>query len=64
MTNKCITADGYATALMVMGLDKSISFLESQHEIDAYLIYSDEEGHFREYFTPAMKSAIAEELGD
>lgn len=62
MTDKCITADGYATALMVMGLNKSIDFLKHQHEIDAYLVYSDTTGHFREFITPGMKSSVLEEL--
>ena len=62
MTDKCMTADGYATALMVMGLDKSIDFLKHQHEIDALLIYSDTTGRFREYVTPGMKSEVLEEI--
>ena len=62
MTDKCITADGYATALMVMGLNKSINFLEHQHEIEAYLVYNDTTGHFREYITPGMKSSVIKEI--
>lgn len=63
ITDRCITADAYATAFMVMGLEKSIEMLESGNEpLDAYLIYSDDEGNFRVYSTPGMKKHILDEL--
>ncbi len=34
-------ADAYATAFMVMGLNKTLEFLENHLEIDAFLIYDD-----------------------
>ncbi len=37
----CITADAYATALMVMGTEKSVAFLARYNEIEAFLIFSD-----------------------
>jgi thiamine biosynthesis lipoprotein len=63
ITDRCITADAYATAFMVMGLEKSIAILESGSEdMEAYLIYSDEEGKFRVYSTPGMKKYILDEV--
>jgi thiamine biosynthesis lipoprotein len=63
ISDKCITADAYATAFMVMGLDKSIEFLKSGVEdLDAYLIYNDNEGKFRVYSTPGMKKYILDEV--
>jgi thiamine biosynthesis lipoprotein len=63
ITDNCITADAYATAFMVMGLEKSIEFIKSGNEpLDAYLIYSDDEGNFRVYSTPGMKKHILDEL--
>ena len=41
-----MTADAYATYCMVIGLEASISFIESHPELEACLIY-DEEGVFR-----------------
>lgn len=35
-----ISADGYATAFMVMGLDESIQFVESRDDLEAHFIYS------------------------
>jgi thiamine biosynthesis lipoprotein len=42
-----ITADAYATACMVMGLDRSKQFLEKRKDLLGYLIYSDSAGNFR-----------------
>jgi len=62
LAEECITADAYATAFMVMGLEKSMEFLKGQNELEAYLIYSDEEGNFNVFATPGMKEHIVEEV--
>lgn len=62
LADECMTADAYATAFMVMGLDKSIEFLSSQTEMEAYLVYSDEEGNFRVFSTPGMQKHIVDEV--
>jgi thiamine biosynthesis lipoprotein len=54
----CITADAYATALMVMGLDQSIEFLKTHQFLDAFLIYADSLGRFQVYFTPELEKYI------
>ncbi|RLD35575.1 MAG: FAD:protein FMN transferase, partial [Bacteroidetes bacterium] len=38
----CLTADAYATACMVMGLEKSKVFISERDDLEAYLIYSSE----------------------
>lgn len=43
----CATADAYATAFMVMGLDKAKHILEQQKSLKAYLIYADEQGKLK-----------------
>lgn len=40
----CIEADAYATAFMVMGLQKSIQLVEKKKELEAYFIYTDSIG--------------------
>jgi thiamine biosynthesis lipoprotein len=45
---------------MVMGTDRSIRFLENNHFLDAYLIYSDERGNFKVFFTKGLKKYIVE----
>jgi len=42
MTKTCMLADAYATSFMVMGLNKVKIFLKNHPQIDAYLIYRDE----------------------
>lgn len=44
VANDCMTADAYATAFMVMGVEKSMEMAESNPEIEAMFIYSDEDG--------------------
>jgi thiamine biosynthesis lipoprotein len=56
----CMTADAYATAFMVMGTDRSIGFLNENRFLDAYLIYSDENGNFKVYCTKGLKRYIQE----
>ncbi len=54
----CITADAYATAFMVMGLEKTKLFLEKHAELMAYLIYSDEKGNYQIYQSEKLKGMI------
>ena len=61
LADECIVADAFATSFMVMGLEESIKYLENQDELEAYLIYSDEQGNFKVYTTPGMKGHIVEE---
>jgi len=51
----CMSADAFATAFMVMGLEKTKIFLEAHPQIDAYLIYSDEKGAFQSFATQNIK---------
>ncbi|MEX0320900.1 MAG: FAD:protein FMN transferase [Puniceicoccaceae bacterium] len=40
----CMTADAYATAFMVMGLEQSVALVDKRDELEALFIYSDENG--------------------
>ncbi len=51
----CMTADAYATAFMVMGLEKSLEFAESRPGIEAFFIYSDGSGGFKTLSTSGLK---------
>jgi FAD:protein FMN transferase len=55
----CSTADGWATAFMVMGLEKAIAKLKTLPELNALLIYSDDKGKLQTYITPGIKKNIA-----
>lgn len=60
IADDCMTADAYATALMVLGIKKSVVFLNEHNFLDAYLIFADHEGKFRVYATPGIKKFIDE----
>ncbi|MGV8947050.1 MAG: FAD:protein FMN transferase [Lutibacter sp.] len=45
----CADVDGYATALMEMGFEKSKVFLKNHAELKAFLIYVDEKGEMQTY---------------
>jgi len=55
---ECISSDANATGVLVMGLEKAKLFLASHPELQAYLIYSDENGNYQEYETSGVKSIL------
>ena len=54
----CMSADAYATSFMVMGLEEAEKFIQSHPDIDAYLIYADENGEYQTYVSEGMKAYI------
>lgn len=54
----CTTADAYATAFMVMGLDKAKAFCEAHPELNAYFICSGEGEEYEVHYTPGMEKWI------
>jgi thiamine biosynthesis lipoprotein len=61
IASDCATADGIATACMVMGKDKAMQFITDHPEYKAYLIFSDEKGNFVTWMSPALKENVTEE---
>jgi thiamine biosynthesis lipoprotein len=58
--NNCAIADAYATAFMAMDLEASIDLLEQQDDLEAYLIFLDEDGELQEYMTPGFSSLVVQ----
>jgi len=56
----CATADGIATACMVIGRDKAIEFLSFHPEFDAFLVFSDNSGNYQTWTTENLKRYISE----
>lgn len=56
--DNCTLADGYATACMVMGLDKSIEMIERLPELDGFLIFSDNSGKLQWYASSGIANQI------
>jgi len=50
-----LTADGYDTPLMVLGLEGARAVLKQHPELDAYMIYSDKDGQFQVEFTKGIQ---------
>ena len=47
-------ADSYATAFMVMGIQKTKRYLKTHPELDVYLIYTNRKGEWETWATPAF----------
>lgn len=60
IAENCALADGIATACMVMGIERAQEFLKENLQFDAYLIFSDEAGNFRTWYTGNLGNYIAE----
>lgn len=56
----CSIADAYATAFMVLGLNKAQKILSAQPEIEAYFIYSGENGQLLTEATAGIQDLILE----
>jgi thiamine biosynthesis lipoprotein len=54
----CTTADGWATAFMVMGLEKATEKLKSLENIDVIFIYSTENGGLATYVSPRIVNQV------
>ena len=57
----CMAADAYATAFMVMGIDKTKVFLASNPELEVYFIYSDSSGKLATWASPGLAALIETE---
>lgn len=60
IADNCATADAYATAFMVMGLEKAQKLLERHPELMAYFIYSDKDGKSKTWCSEKLKKKVAE----
>lgn len=60
VANEGIYADAWATACMVLGLEKSIALLQEHPELQAILIYSDDKGDYQSYISDSLKEKVEE----
>ncbi len=56
--DNCMIADAYATAFMVVGLDKAREILNQNPSLDAYLIYTEENGDINTFVTNGIADHI------
>ncbi len=55
LAKDCATADAYATAFMVLGIDEARKVLNRHPELSAFFIYSDNEGNMQNWNTKNME---------
>lgn len=55
ISKDCMSADAYATAFMVMGLEEAKRFADMHPDIDACFIYTDKDGKLQTFLSKGMK---------
>lgn len=58
LAQDCATADAYATAFMVLGMDEAKKVLAKHPELMAFFIYSDKNGEMKDWMTEGMERLI------
>lgn len=61
IAENCMIADAYATACMVMGLEKSQELISGSEDLEAYIIYGDPEGQYQVWSSEGFKKYIVKE---
>ncbi len=58
LADDCATADAYATAFMAMDLDEAFKLINENKNLEAYIVYLDENGDAQEYLTKGFKDLV------
>ncbi len=58
ISDNCMMADAYATAFMAMGMKKAEAMVERDPSLEAYFIFSDEEGNLETSASAGMKDLL------
>jgi thiamine biosynthesis lipoprotein len=61
LANNCAEADAYATAFMVMGLEKAKSFVNERNDLEAYFISAGSDSVLETFYTEGLKNLIQKE---
>lgn len=60
LADDCMTADAFATACMVGGLEKAVEMIGKYPFLEGYLVYSDDEGNFLVWMSDPVRELIRE----
>jgi FAD:protein FMN transferase len=60
IADDCATADGIATACMVMGTQKSIDYISRNPQFSAYFVYSDSTGNYNTWMSTSLRDEVSE----
>ena len=58
-SSRCMIADAYATSFMVMGLERARALVEQKADLEAVLIYNDEDGELTTYISDGIKEYVS-----
>lgn len=58
LAQDCATADAYATAFMVLGIERAKKVLAKHPELMAFFIYADKDGNTKEWYTESLQDLI------
>jgi len=58
LARSCAEADAYATSFMAMDLKDVKALLNTNKDLEAYIIYLDKEGDTKEFMTEGIKKSI------
>jgi thiamine biosynthesis lipoprotein len=59
LADDCMTADAYATAMMVIGTEASIALQQQVPGLEIFLIYTDEAGNLQSYASDGLKPYLS-----
>jgi len=60
ISKTCMDADGLATALLVMGTEDALDFIERKSQIECFLIERKENGDFKTFMSSGFKEFLSE----
>ena len=60
LAENCMLSDGYATAFMALGLERTKEVLEKLENVEVYILYSTEDGKTEIFSTPGFKKNLVE----
>lgn len=58
IARNCATADAYATAFMVLGVDSARTVLARHPELEVYFIYATPDGRYATWMSPALRRRV------
>ena len=61
IADDCMTADAYATAFMVIGVEAAKPIIKDHPELDVYFIFSDNNGKIQTFMTDGFRSFLKTE---
>ncbi|HBL75711.1 MAG: thiamine biosynthesis protein ApbE [Bacteroidetes bacterium GWF2_42_66] len=62
LADDCMTADAFATAFMVLGLDEAKRIAGQVKGLEVYFIYSGEDGEMKTWFSDGFREMLDKEL--